>query len=86
MRKISMVNRADKRSNMVRWLRGGPPWTTKLRIVVVMPLAIAVVIVGGACHGAFEYLVELASECREAWMTCDREIVRRLEKNGSDEP
>jgi len=79
------VNMADERVTMGRYLRGGPPWTTKLRMVLILPLVIPTAIVYGACVGIIQLLSDVVDAYRVAFAKCDRETVRRLDKKGSDD-
>jgi hypothetical protein len=64
------------------WLRGGPPWTTKLRLAAMfIPILVTSIVCGvlaGAAIGACRMVVDLAGACSSVWRDCDRETVRRL--------
>jgi len=77
----------DARRDMKSFLRGGPPWTTKLRLVAIALPAAAFCVVVGAVRGAASYVGEIVHELVEAWRICDDEAVRRLaDSTRKDQP
>ena len=75
------VMRVDARRDMQSLFRGGPPWTTKLRIVVVLLPALVFCIVAGAVWGAFTWVREQVSDVAEAWRACGVEAAKRREES-----
>jgi len=75
----------DHRSWLTAPLQGGPPWTTKVRLVAFVSVVVIfspILIVVGAIMEGVEFATKLfgtlRDEVRQAWEACDREAVRRL--------
>lgn len=62
---------------MKRWLRGGPAWTTRLRLIVALPLLFVLTVIVGAIKGVGEYLGDFCGGVRAVWRESNRPGERR---------